>query len=165
MADLDAPSNGLEASQEQAIDLDEVGDGSPDIDLIVSTTLDQLNEDTDPTMLEDYEEDSVGAEEMEDGSPLFVSPGVTPTPTDVGEALDPEVVEWDGIAVVVPLVQNRWEYRRYEDPAQLNEIVEEYNDGGLVEYLVQLDDEREEVVSQASMVSYLNLPSPLSPRD
>ena len=64
----------------------------------------------------------------------------------LGEALQPESVRKRGIAVVVHPVERAWEYRLYGGPA-VNEIVERYDDGGFIEYLVRYDDESEEVVS------------------
>ena len=65
---------------------------------------------------------------------------------DLGEALHPESVRKRGIAVVVHPVQRASEYRLYGVPA-VSEIVERYDDGGLIEYLVRYEDESEEVVS------------------
>lgn len=64
----------------------------------------------------------------------------------LGEALQPESVRKRGIAVVVHPVERAWEYRLYGGPA-VDEIVERYDDGGFIEYLVRYDDESEEVVS------------------
>ena len=65
----------------------------------------------------------------------------------LGEALHPESVQKRGIAVVVHPVERAWEYCLYEGPA-VSEIVERYDDGGLIEYLVRYEDETEEVVSR-----------------
>ena len=65
---------------------------------------------------------------------------------DLGEALRPESVRKRGIAVVVHPVERAWEYRLYGGPA-VTEIVERYDDGGFIEYLVRYDDESEDVVS------------------
>ena len=65
----------------------------------------------------------------------------------LGEALQPESVRKRGIAVVVHPVERAWEYRLYGGPA-VSGIVERYNDGGFIEYLVRYDDESEEVVSR-----------------
>ena len=64
----------------------------------------------------------------------------------LGEALQPESVRKRGIAVVVHPVERAWEYRLYGGPV-VSEIVERYDDGGFIEYLVRYDDESEEVVS------------------
>ena len=65
---------------------------------------------------------------------------------ELGEALRPESVRKRGIAVVVHPVEKAWEYRLYGEPA-VSEILERYDDGGFIEYLVRYDDESEEVVS------------------
>ena len=70
---------------------------------------------------------------------------------ELGEALQPESVRKRGIAVVVHPVDEPSEYRPYEGPA-VSEIVEGYDDGGLIEYLVRYEDESEEVVSQGIYV-------------
>jgi len=162
MADPDAVTNGVGASQDQAIDIDDAGDGSSEVDLIVSSTLDQLDRDTDLTAITIEHESPTAQDRMgenmelaaaavEHESPLFVSQG-SPSPSndEVGEALYPDLIERDGLAVVVPRIENQWEFRRYEESAVVVEILEEYDDGGLVEYLVQLDGESEEVVSRHS---------------
>lgn len=74
---------------------------------------------------------------------------------ELGEALQPESVRKRGIAVVVHPVDEPSEYRPYEGPA-VSEIVEGYDDGGLIEYLVRYEDESEEVVSQGIYVSPMN---------
>ena len=68
---------------------------------------------------------------------------------ELGEALQPESVRKRGIAVVVHPVERAWEYRFYGGPA-VTEIVERYDDGGFIEYLVRYDDESEDVVSCGS---------------
>lgn len=71
---------------------------------------------------------------------------------DLGEALQPESVRKRGIAVVVHPVERASEYRLYGEPA-VSEIVESYDDGGFIEYLVRYEDESEEVVSRGSFSS------------
>ena len=89
-----------------------------------------------------------------DDSPLFVSEGSPSTSSvDFAEALNPELIDRHGLAVIVPTVVNAWEYRRYEEPPDAVEILEEYDDGGLIEYLVRFDDESEEVVCQVSFAA------------
>ena len=88
---------------------------------------------------------------QKDDSPLFVSQeSPSTTSEDVAEALNPELIERHGLAVIVPTVVNAWEYRRYEELPEVIEILEEYDDGGLIEYLVRFDDESEEVVCKVS---------------
>lgn len=71
----------------------------------------------------------------------------------LGEALQPESVRKRGIAVVVHPVERAWEYRLYGGPA-VSEILERYDDGGFIEYLVRCDDESEEVVSLVLIVVF-----------
>ena len=78
-------------------------------------------------------------------TPNGVSSGVSLL--KLGEALQPESVRKRGIAVVVHPVENPSEYRLYQELA-VSEIVERYDDGGRIEYLVRFEDESEEVVSQ-----------------
>lgn len=73
----------------------------------------------------------------------------------LGEALQPESVRKRGIAVVVHPVEEASEYRLYGGPA-VSEIVESYDDGGLIEYLVRYDDETEEVVSRSQFFASLS---------
>lgn len=157
MSEQHAVMIGVGTSEEEAIDLDDMGIGSPGVGS--RGTLDQLDGNTtlpaattdskSPTpknqLSKDMERVTAAAEH---GSPLFVSQG-SPSPSDaeVGEALHPDLIERNGLAVVIPRFENLWEYRRYEDPATVVEILEEYDDGGFIEYLVQFDDESEKVVS------------------
>lgn len=165
MANLDAIPNGVVASQERAIELDETANEQNDVAFSISRTLDQLQEDTDHTVVakrpmsstvqDELQGDPELAEEVaEHESPLFVSQGSpSSSNSEVVEALYPELIEKNGLAVVVPRLKNQWEYRRYDEPVAVVEILEEYDDGGLLEYLVQLDDESEEVVSWCSFIS------------
>jgi hypothetical protein len=157
MSEQHAGMNGVGTSKEEAIDLDNMGTGSPEVGS--SGTLDQLDGNTtvpaattepksatpENQLSKDMQRVSAAAEH---GSPLFVSQG-SPSPSDaeVGEALHPDLIERNGLAVVIPRLENLWEYRRYDDPATVVEILEEYDDGGFIEYLVQFDDESEKVVS------------------
>ena len=98
------------------------------------------------------------------GEPVQIVPSPTPSSSthdirngvlsamsllELGEALQPESVRKRGIAVVVHPVERAWEYRLYGGPA-VTEIVERYDDGGFIEYLVRYDDESEDVVSCGS---------------
>lgn len=154
--------NGVGNSQEQAIDLDDMADGSSEVELTVSGTLNELDEDTNlpaattkrkspiPHNQLGKDTDTVSAT-AEHESPLFVSQeSPSPSNAEVAEALYPDLIERNGLAVVVPRLENQWEYRRYEESTTVVEILEEYDDGGFVEYLVQFEDESEEVVSRHS---------------
>ncbi len=87
-----------------------------------------------------------------------ISNGVTSADSllELGEALHPESVRKRGIAVVVHPVESALEYRLYGEPA-VSEIVESYDDGGLIEYLVRYEDESEEVVSRGISFRILEL--------
>ena len=130
---MDMQSDGVGKSQEQEIGMKFAGGGSTsDVDLI------------DPT-INTAETPDVTTNAEQSSSPLFVSQNdVSDNPLLAkGEALRPEAVKKRGLAVVVPPVQRPWEYLMFEEP-EIKEIVEVYDDG---EYLVQFEDEREEVVS------------------
>lgn len=134
-------TNGVGMSQEQAIDVDDIGngveDGSLNDNMVIPSTFPE-QEGGAPTTIIAADHDS----------PLFVSEGSPSAASeDVGEAINMEAVIRDGFAVIVPPVVNAWEYRRYEEPPQVVEILEDYDDGGFMEYLVRFDDENEEVVS------------------
>lgn len=84
-------------------------------------------------------------------SPLFV-PEESPIPSTLftNEALYPEIIARDGIQVIVPPVQRRWEYRLYEEQLFIIEVLEEYGDFEEPQFLVTLSDESEQKVSSAS---------------
>ena len=64
-----------------------------------------------------------------------------------GEVLNEKAVKRDGLAVIVPPAQNRWEYKVFEEDDEVEEILEEYDDAGFLEYLVLFTDGSEDVVS------------------
>lgn len=74
--------------------------------------------------------------------------------SDFGEILHERAVKRNGLAVIVPPAQNRWEYLVYEDDDVVDEILEEYDDAGFVEYLVLFSDGSEDVVSLFFQPSY-----------
>ena len=121
-AAMDAPG----ASQDQAIQL--TSDNSSDSDVEPVQTVQ-----TPSQLLSSHD------------TPNGLSSGVSLL--KLGEALQPASIRKRGIAVVVHPVENPSEYRLYQGPA-VSEIVEQYDDGGLIEYLVRFEDESEEVVSQ-----------------
>ena len=146
MAEPTTLVNGMVSSQEEAIDLDTPGpkaeDGLSELNHTASSILDQIGDANGVRATADHE------------SPLFVSEGSpSVTSEDIGEALNEEAVRKNGIAIIVPPVENAWEYRRYEESSLPIEILEEYDDGGLLEYLVRFDDESEEVVSFLALSS------------
>ena len=68
----------------------------------------------------------------------------------LGEVLHETAVKRSGLAVIVPPAQNRWEYKVFEEDDEVDEILEEYDDAGFVEYLVLFTDGSEDVVSFGS---------------
>lgn len=147
--------NGVAAIEQQAIEIDSTPEESSEVDLIVSSALDLLDGDLtalgqsqgSPTTQDPFVRAvSHASPSIEQDSPLFVPQGsYSPSEEEVAEALRPDLIERNGFMVMVPRLQNQWEYRRYEEPVTAVEILEQYDDG---EYLVQLDDESEEVVSR-----------------
>ena len=67
----------------------------------------------------------------------------------LGEVLHPKAVKRDGLAIIVPPAQNRWEYQVFQGDDEVEEILEEYDDAGFLEYLVLFTDGSEDVVSVA----------------
>lgn len=65
----------------------------------------------------------------------------------LGEVLHEEVVKRNGLAVIVPPAHNRWEYKVFQENDEVDEILEEYDDAGFIEYLVLFLDGSEDVVS------------------
>ena len=72
----------------------------------------------------------------------------------LGEVLRENTVKRDGFAVVVPPAQNRWEYKVFSEDDAVDEILEEYDDAGFVEYLVLFSDGSEDVVSRLFWTTY-----------
>lgn len=79
------------------------------------------------------------------GSPSHEAPRVPFSA--FGEVDQEKYVKRNGLAVIVPPVQNRWEYKVFQDEDEVEEILEEYDDAGLLEYLVLFADGNEGVVS------------------
>ena len=65
----------------------------------------------------------------------------------LSEVLDEKTVKRDGFAVIVPPPRNRWEYKVFQEADEVEEILEEYDDAGFLEYLVLFVDGSEDVVS------------------
>ena len=84
------------------------------------------------------------------------------SPAEELEALNPASVEKRGIAVIVPAVQNPWEYLVYEEP-RVREVLEEFDDGSNIKYLVEFEDGREDVVSSEFAI-YLLIQTSCGPR-
>ena len=68
----------------------------------------------------------------------------------LGQALHEEAIKRNGLAVIVPPAQNRWEYKVFQENDEVDEILEEYDDAGFIEYLVLFLDGSEDVVSLIS---------------
>ena len=65
----------------------------------------------------------------------------------LGEVLYEKAVKKNGLAIIVPPAQNRWEYQIFTEDDDVDEILEEYDDAGFIEYLVLFSDGSEDVVS------------------
>ena len=81
-------------------------------------------------------------------SPLFVTEE-SPLPSTLVtyEALHPEIIARDGIQIIVPAVQRRWEYRLYKEELSVSEVIEEYDDSEEPQFLVRLSDGSKQKVS------------------
>ncbi len=74
----------------------------------------------------------------------------------LGEVFYEKAVKRNGFAVVVPPAQNRWEYKVYKEEDEVDEILEEYDDAGFIEYLVLFSDGSEDVVSLLFGLPFFN---------
>ena len=72
----------------------------------------------------------------------------------LGEVLQEKAVKRNGLAVIVPPVQNRWEYKVFQEEDEMDRILEEYDDAGIIEYLVLFSDGSEDVVSFPACVFF-----------
>lgn len=89
-----------------------------------------------------------------DSATLQFNPPLIPSHEDslvpfsaLGQVLHEKAVKRNGLAVIVPPAQNRWEYKVFREDDKVDEILEEYDDAGCVEYLVLFSDGSEDVVS------------------
>lgn len=81
-------------------------------------------------------------------SPLFVAENSPVSSTLVTyEALHPEIVARDGIQLIIPPVQRRWEYRLYNEELSISEVLKEYDDSEEPRFLVRFSDQSEQKVS------------------
>ena len=77
-------------------------------------------------------------------SPLFVSPGSSTPARYPPIRVSSETTRCKcGIAVVVPPVERRWEYRVFPDEPRVSEIIDEFEDTEEVQYLVAFEDGHE----------------------
>ena len=160
MADRDASMDVGMLVHEQVEDVDDAqGRSGPDVEII---------------------EVSANTAKHDDGPGLttmqFDQPIITTQEDSVfhfsalGELLHEEVVKKNGLAVIVPPAQNRWEYKVFQEYDEVDEILEEYDDAGFIEYLVLFLDGSEDVVSLPFRLVFVSthptsptLPPPSSP--
>lgn len=122
---------------------DAQGGSTSEVELIVASA-DRANGEIDPdSMTMRFDPPSISSQE---GSVPFSA---------LGEVLHEKAVKKNGLAVIVPPVQNRWEYKVFKDEEEVDEILEEYDDAGFVEYLVLFADGSEDVVSSFSGLPFL----------
>lgn len=69
------------------------------------------------------------------------------------KSLSSKTILKDAISVVVPPVQQRWEYRVYPEELYVDNILEEYDDQDENQFLVKFSDGSEKTVSYASYVA------------
>jgi hypothetical protein len=141
---IDAQPDGTSNSPDQTMDMHFTEKGATsDIDLMEPTTTTAKS----PNLTANGKRSSSPLFMSQDeGHDMSLDKGPDHLLLAKGEALRPEAVKKRGLAVVVPPVQRPWEYLVYKEP-KAREIVEVYDDG---EYLVQFEDEWEEVVSQGT---------------
>lgn len=141
MAESDAPIDVDMLVHEHAEDADDVQDVSTsDVELIAASA-NEANGDIDPDSTTTRFE-----------PPSIPSQQVSSVPfSNLGEALHEKAVKRNGLAVIVPPAQNRWEYKVFREDETVIEILEEYDDAGFVEYLVVFSDGSEDVVSLKSL--------------
>ncbi|CAF9932273.1 MAG: hypothetical protein ALECFALPRED_005254 [Alectoria fallacina] len=101
-----------------------------------------------------------------DSSTLQFNPPLIPSHEDslvpfsaLGQVLHEKAVKRNGLAVIVPPAQNRWEYKVFREDDKVDEILEEYDDAGCVEYLVLFSDGSEDVISFGALRKLENGPT------
>ncbi len=131
MAEMTTNDEDTEAPQDHASELEKANrHPSSDVELIEPIFIEDTN--TNPTVERKF-------------LPFFISHSNSPTRDGAQyETLNEHAVNKRGLAVLVPPIERRWEYQVYEEP-HVSQILEEYDDG---DYLVQLDDGREKLVSE-----------------
>ena len=139
--DADAPTDVDMLAFEHVDDANEAQVGSiSDVELVAASE-DRADGDMDPETTA-----------MQFDPPLIPSRENSSVPfSALGEVLHEKAVRRNGLAVVVPAAQNRWEFKVFEEDAKVVEILEEYDDAGFVEYLVLFADGSEDVVSLPSI--------------
>lgn len=86
-------------------------------------------------------------------SPLFVSKSSTPAKSASYGVTSHTTTCKCGIAVVVPPVERRWEYRVFPDEPRVIEIIEENEGAGELQYLVAFENGHEAKVSNPECFS------------
>ena len=84
---------------------------------------------------------------MQFDGPLIASHVPSVPFSSLGEVLHEKAVTRNGVAVIVPPPQNRWEYKVFQEDDDVAEILEQYDDAGSLEYLVLFSDGIAELVS------------------
>ena len=138
MADADASIDVDMLVHERAEDADDAQSGSAsDVDIIAASA---------NTVKHDNGPDSAT---MQFDQPIIISQEDSSVFhfSALGQALHEEAVKKNGLAVIVPPAQNRWEYKVFQENDAVDEILEEYDDAGFIEYLVLFLDGSEDVVS------------------
>ena len=133
-------------------------DASIDIDLLPHNEVEELDGNLSEPAPDAERVIATGSETNHDIEPKltamqfdlpFIQPQkLSPVPfSNLGEVLYEKAVKRNGFAVIVPPAKNRWEYKVFVEDDGVNQILEEYDDAGLVEYLVLFSDGSEDVVS------------------
>lgn len=137
MADADPSIDVDMRAHEHVEDADDAQGGSASDVELIAPPANGVNGDIDP-------EPTI----MQFDPPLISSQADSPFSfSALGEKLDEEAVKRNGLAVIVPPAQNRWEYEAFREEDDVDEILEEYDDAGFIEYLVLFSDGSEDVVS------------------
>ena len=115
---------------------DNPSDSVRDAERVIATGS-ETNHDTEPELTA-----------MQFDLPFIQSQKLSPVPfSNLGEILYEKAVKRNGFAIVVPPAKNRWEYKVFVEDDAVDQILEEYDDAGFIEYLVLFSDGSEDVVS------------------
>ena len=112
------------------------GESAQDAERVIATGSETIH-DTEPELTA-----------MQFDLPFVQSQKLSPVPfSNLGEVLYEKAVKRNGFAIVVPPAKNRWEYKVFVEDDAVDQILEEYDDAGFIEYLVLFSDGSEDVVS------------------
>lgn len=102
----------------------------------------------------DNEESKSITQAKDPDSPLFISDHylMSPGPAKHNPSHQ-EIIAQDSIIVVVPPVQQRWEYREYHEAPFIRKVLEEYDHPDAVQFLVKFSDGNESRVSSSPKFS------------